>query len=945
MNLKRRTFLKLTSTTAAGLPLVSIGLSGGCKPASQGTTVQELYALFKEPQNIHRPFVRWWWNGNRLSHQEILRELDLLKQAGIGGVEINPIKFPETADPIGIKECDWLSDEWLGYLRTALHGAKERDIVCDIIVGSGWPFGGAFLTREEQTQMVTIGTRNVKGPAVLHIPRQELLDAVNPEIHSPNEKKYKDLFMLRLAPAAMDAFEPGIDLDAEIGKETLTVPVPPGEHVLYFLVKMTGYMAVINGAPGAKGPVLNHFSDKAVSVFLQRMSDKLNQKIGKPGTYFRAMFTDSIELEGANWCEDFLPQFEKRQGYSLRPYLPYVLFKVGEMGNAVKEAYGSTFSESANNEIQRVRYDFYITHIELFKERFSDTFHAWCRKQGVQSRVQAYGMEYHPMEASMDVDIPECETWLGASVGGDMPDYEYGDGRAYSMSNKYVSSGARLAGKKIVSCEEITNTSMVFNATLEIIKIGGDQSNLSGVTHSILHGFNYGPAEATFPGWIRYGTFINERNPWWPYFRLWTDYKARLSAVFQNAELMSNIAIMHPLADMWMKYGTQRDPYPATVYPSYVHNVWEAIHQNGSGCDIISENILQHAVFDNGSISYGSRNYRTLLLIEVESMEPETAEAIKRFAEAGGLVIFVGKEPCRSAGFLNHEQKDKTVAETIAALKKSCPQRAVVHPAPTGSILAWYKDLQSRYAIEPYVRFGEPAVMISQVYYRTKDLDIFFIANSSLEKSVRQKIEFDVKGKTPWLWDAETGQRCIYPSEGDGRILDVELAPAGSLLIVFSNENKGELLHRLPLAGTAKMLAGPWQVTLNHSDGSSRVIELDALVDFNEKADLKAFAGKAIYRLTFTVDQPDAFHLLDLGKVCDLSQVRLNNKPLGLCWHGRHVYELAGALVAGTNELEVVVTKCLGNYCKSLTENKTAQVWTKRQPWHPSGLLGPVKLA
>ena len=38
----------------------------------------------------------------------------------------------------------------------------------------------------------------------------------------------------------------------------------------------------------------------------------------------------------------------------------------------------------------------------------------------------------------------------------------------------------------------------------------GDQSNLSGVTHSILHGFNYSPLEVPFPGWIMYGAFLNE---------------------------------------------------------------------------------------------------------------------------------------------------------------------------------------------------------------------------------------------------------------------------------------------------------------------------------------------------------------------------------------------------------------------------------------------------
>ena len=56
----------------------------------------------------------------------------------------------------------------------------------------------------------------------------------------------------------------------------------------------------------------------------------------KPGDYFRAFFCNSLELEGANWCDDFLPEFERRRAHDLAPLLPFVLFKTGEMGNAVE---------------------------------------------------------------------------------------------------------------------------------------------------------------------------------------------------------------------------------------------------------------------------------------------------------------------------------------------------------------------------------------------------------------------------------------------------------------------------------------------------------------------------------------------------------------------------------------------------------------------------------
>src|SRR5699024_9725072 len=159
--------------------------------------------------------------------------------------------------------------------------------------------------------------------------------------------------------------------------------------------------------------------------------------------------------------------------------------------------------------------------------------------------------------------IPECETWLGNGAGKVFSDDDYHRGRAYSMINKFVSSGAHLADKQIISCEEMTNTSMVFNASLETLKIAGDQSIISGVTHSVLHGFNYSPLEAPFPGWVRYGTFFNERNTWWPFFKNWVDYKTRLYSIFQNTEMQADIAILPPLADLSGKFGFQRDPFPA----------------------------------------------------------------------------------------------------------------------------------------------------------------------------------------------------------------------------------------------------------------------------------------------------------------------------------------------------------------------------------------------
>ena len=215
---------------------------------------------------------------------------------------------------------------------------------------------------------------------------------------------------------------------------------------------------------------------------------------GKLKGEIRAAFCDSFELEGNNWTPGMFAEFEKRMGYSLYPFLPYVFQRTGAMGEPVREAYGCSFSpEVTRDVIERVRHDFWHVQMQLFKENFIDVYNAWCHRNGLKSRIQAYGHQLHPIETSMYLDIPECESWIHDGIGRVMEPNQYLSGRGYSMVNKFVASGAFLANRNIVSCEEQTNVGNIFQTTLEEVKVTGDRSNLSGVNHSVLHGFNYSP--------------------------------------------------------------------------------------------------------------------------------------------------------------------------------------------------------------------------------------------------------------------------------------------------------------------------------------------------------------------------------------------------------------------------------------------------------------------
>ncbi len=955
--MRRRKFISGGALAAAGwLAAGRLGLFAG-SPAGSNTIAGKsgLYELFRAPASNYRPFVRWWWNGNKVEPGELVRELRLLKAAGIGGVEINPVQFPSRfdGDDPGIPSLTWLSDEWTGMLRIVFEEAKSLGMTCDLIVGSGWPFGSEDLREEERSRIVVVAVKKLSGPLDYSISRDEILAEAYPAVSSPWSGRTSRLLSLSLVPDPLPGAGHITDLSDRTDSEYINLFIAEGSHALYALVEITGFMEVINGSPGASGPVLDHFSEAAVQRYLERMSDTIETGTGPLSQHLRALFTDSMELEGANWTSDMRSEFISRRGYDIFPVLPFVLFRSGAMGNVTDPDYGVSLGKDFEEKVRRMRYDFETTKAELLEERFLRTFAGWCSGLGVRSRMQAYGRGFFPLESSMAVDIPEGESWtmnwLKHLIGEEMPETDYRRGRAYTMINKYVSSAAHLSGKRVVSCEEMTDTYTVFNTSLENLKIGSDQSIVSGITHSVLHGFNYSPPEAPYPGWIRYGAWYNEKNNWWPHLHLFNEYKGRLSALLQNCDMYADIAILPPTADMWSLIGMQNEPFPSVLHADYLSLVWEAIVKNGGGCDYVSERILVEAKIERGYIHYGTRKYHTLFLVRVESLDPVTAGKLLQFVRSGGRIFCIETFPSKSAGWLNHRNRDRETAVIIQKMK-AYPHRFILLKKPENDFMGWYRTVQERYRILPYLTIENPDPFVMQTRYCADEgSEYIFIINSHLHDSHKTRVVFSAdvsRRKHCSVWDPESGRRLRANPDPDGGI-SLDLGPAESILFVFDHEIVTEAWHHLPAAGPdTRLITDGWKAEFRHCrDGSMREVVMDRLTDLKEIEDFVHFSGTVVYRNAFKTDDSGGF-AVNLGKVFGTSELRVNGKSCGVKWYGRRIWDITEFIRPGENLIEVEVTTSMGNYMKSLTDNRSAQYWTnegrKIQPLQSMGMTGPV---
>lgn len=950
--MKRRTFILNTSIASSSLLLFNLLDSFAAQKHGQ-----DLYSLFQNPPSHYRPFVRWWWNGNKVEKGELFRQLTLLKDAGIGGVEINPISFPSRTNDMDIKSLRWLSDEWIGLVKDTCQEAKSKDMTCDLIVGSGWPFGSEDLKEDERAEVVLVFAEKVEGPMVYETTKYSIYNAIDPQVTDKNTLRSPILLDLKLSQDPLNSIDSAVDLSDQVNNEIIRIDVPEGKHCIYALVKFKSFAKVINGAPGASGSILNHLNKQAVENYLDRMSSTMQDRIGPLSNYLRALFTDSMELEGCNWCEDFPAEFKKRRGYDLMPYLPFILFKVGRLGAVVDEKYGAEKSPELVEILTKVRFDFEYTKAILLRERFTETYLKWCRELDVKSRAQPYGRGFFPLETSLGYDIPEGESWttnyLRHKLGEEMSDEDYRRGRGYTMINKYVSSAAHLTGKRVVSCEEMTNTYLVFNATLELLKLGSDQSIMSGITHSIWHGFNYSPKEAVFPGWVQYGSYYSEKNNWWPYFKYLNDYKARLSSQLQNGDYYTDIAILPANYDLWANNGVQTDPFPEMLNVPYTSLLWEAINKNGGAADYITDMILSQSEVIKGKIVYGKKQYGVLFLPAVESMSESAMGKIEQFVNTGGKVFCIEKSPSTGLGFFNWKQKNTAIEQAAGRLKAQFPDRFILLPkAVDNKFLEWYTPLIRTHNLPTYLTIADPNRYFMQVrYVRDDGSEMFFFQNAHRYDAYEAKIKFDckkIKGKNAWVWDLESGERFKLMLT-DNASLEYSFGPTESLMIIFDDVKKGETWK--PLANSGKSvidLNKSWNLELQHSlDGSVKNISLDQVIDMKDNVELVNFSGTAIYRKQVNLTDSKNY-VLNLGKVFGITLLYVNKKQVGLKWYGRRVFDIAKYLKPGVNDIEIHVVTTMGNYMKTLTENELAQHWVSR-PGRPQeiqsmGIVGPVEI-
>lgn len=879
---------------------------------------------FLDPPADARPLMRWWWFGPAVIKPELAHELDTMRDAGIGGVEIQPVYPLALDDPAkDIRNLRYLSPEFLDAVSFANRTARSLGLRVDITLGSGWPYGGPGTNIDIAAGRLVKITRPID-------------DLAAPPL-APGDTMIAAFAVTRNGMQIDPASAQRIDLS------TLTVPPGAPTRIVLFFVAAHTRMMVKRAAFGAEGYVLDHFSRAAIDEHLRDVADPLLSAFGDQPPY--SVFSDSLEVERSDWTPNLPAEFLKRRGYDLIPHLPELVAGGTPQTAAIRHDWGQTLSELVR--------DNYLAPIARFAEQHHTLF-----------RSQTYG---DPAVTLADEATPNLIEGEGMQW------------RQFSYC-RWATSAAHLYGRNVVSAETWTWLhSPAFRATPLDMKAEADRMFLLGVNQFVGHGWPYSPPSAGEPGWAFYAAAVfNEHNPWFPVMPEITKYLQRVSWLLRQGKPANDVAILLPEDDaqaaFTLGHVSVTDEMSRRISPYLMAEILHA----GYNIDFIDA-----ATIDK----LGAIPYPVLVIPPTMRIPLSTYKLIEAYAAGPGKVIATGELPSLAPGLMEQRSSPEVAAISTQLFEAPghvglVPLRDIVirsNYTPIADLVRKCippdvdSDSVHRPSIDPH-RF-------SFIHRKLPDRDIYFLANTE-----NLPIRLPIRFRSPHLfveeWNPEDGAVIRSEQIRPGFHVSLDLAPYQSTIFVLSDRPETTPLPpdveftSLQRQQQIADLSSDWMLAF---PGEAQPQPLPQFTSWTDLPGRQFYSGEATYTRSFTLDSvaPKTAYLLDFGPgqpipddrppdadgmhalldppIREAAILFVNGQRAGALWHPPYRIDIGQYVHPGANQLEVhvyntAINELAGQPPRDYSALRakygirfTPQDMDNLKPL-PSGLLGPVRL-
>ena len=657
----------------------------------------------------------FWFWNHRLDKETLGWQIEEMYEKGLGGFVMHARHGLITP---------YLSDEWFECIRFCCAKARELGMVAWAYDERDWPSGPA-------------------GGAVIADPANRLsyLHLVEEEVEGPRTLSFGDEVVCAYGPKGRIQ---GPTWEAPEGKCRILKAVRfECPAILWF----ESYLDTLN--------------DRACREFIRSTYDFHEQKLGdlrKLGlagffTDEPALSTYPDDLGRIPWTPSLPRAFQDIKGYDLLERLPE-LFSTEESG-------------------AQIRYDYWDVAAMLFERSFFAAIEAWCDERGLKLIGHALGEEPLLFQFRCLGNIFYLLKHLHMP-GLDHLTCHVGKGNAGGMSPKMVASAALLAGRERTMTETFGESG--WGLSLREMKWMSDWQIAHGINYFIPHAFYY-----SVEGRRKKDSPPSEffQAPFWPYYRRFADYTARLTAAMTGGEHVAKIAVLYPMSSVWADFvpGRKGPGCLPTEVPEAVQAMDKAFVALGESLlaihrdfVVVDEESFANAQVGEDIFAINGLEFEAAVVPKCTSIREDALAALKRVGKACPVVA-VEAGPAR-------------------VLRTRGPRAAA--PVDLGGIPgvrviagAGCDDLAAALADVPPDVAMDDAPDVYYLHRRKEGKDLYFFANTARDP-VDMTVSLETAGHAE-TWDPETGESSPAPGQRveNGRLqIPLGLPAMGSRLVV-----------------------------------------------------------------------------------------------------------------------------------------------------------------
>jgi len=590
-----------------------------------------LQEQFIHPPDEFSPVPFWFWN-DRLTKDEIVRQIRDFRDKGVMGFVIHP--------RIGIpKDIAYLSDEYMDLVETAVSEAERLGMAVFLYDEAMYPSGSAKgLVVKENREFASRALRMTEHPCSGSTVVKVRLDEGDRFVSAMavNKISEREIDPRRTVLLAVEGEQVRFD--------------PPGDGEWSILLFVETYskgtirgihFGEDDGEPEAPASA-DLLNPDAVRAFIRITHERYYERLGRYfGGTILAFFTDEPNILGRGKMRGLKPWTNRFLEYFLRE------------GNAEQDLAALWFEAGENTALIRKNYR------KAVNKRLAETYYKplsdWCAAHGI-------ALTGHP-EASEDIGLLEYFQIPGQDIVWRWVAPE--DGKALEGAHctqaKCSSDAARHRGRRrnLNECFGVCGIGHGWNFTADDMKWYLDWLFVRGVNLIVPHAFYYS---------IEGDRRRNERPPdvgpnniWWPYYRRIAQYIKRMSWLLTDGTNVTPIAVL-----------CEEDHLPwRIVKPLYEHQI---------EFNYLEEHLLVSAsAISGGNIAIGRQNYRIVLVENPSVLEESTRRRLREFLDSGGSVIVYDPDG-RAGSDLAKAHAIRSIDEVIGALDRAVARDCAISP-------------------------------------------------------------------------------------------------------------------------------------------------------------------------------------------------------------------------------------------------------------------------